>query len=543
MRRKIDIQENWIDKAIKYVSPVKAAERLKARMTMALAGGYTGASKSRRSLSEWNAGRNDADTDLLPNLAILRERSRDLVRNNPLAAGAINTVCTNVIGTGLRLQIRVDREFLNLNDDEADQWAADTEREFALWADSKDCDIGRNLSFYDLQELVFRSTLENGDCFILMPFISRMNSPYSLRLQVIEADRVVNKDRMADSDTLAGGIKKDAFGAPIEYHILEGHPGSIYSLKKWIWKVIPAFGIKTGRRNVLHLYRALRPGQTRGVPYLAPVIESLKQLGTYTDAEIMAAVVSGMLTVFIKTPDGEANLEPSQPASQGDLGTSENDYKLGNGAIIGLAEGEDISTVNPGRPNAAFDPFVQAILRQIGVALELPFEILIKHFTASYSAARAALLEAWKFFNARRQWLTNNFCQLVYEEWLTEAVALGRVKAPGFLNGDPAIRKAYASTVWIGPSQGQIDPLKEIEAATKRIEIGVSSIAREAAALTGIDWEDEFDQQVKEYRMRKAAGLIQEMPAQTMPTGTDQVGGSPANSGGSGGAGGSGGNQ
>jgi len=536
MRKKIEIQENWIDKAIKYVAPTRAAERLKARMTMALAGGYTGASRSKRSLSEWNAGRNDADTDLLPNLAILRERSRDLVRNNPLAAGAINTVCTNVIGTGLRLQVRVDREFLNLSDDEADQWAANTEREFALWAESKDCDIGRNLSFYDLQELVFRSTLENGDCFILMPFISRLNSPYSLRLQVIEADRVVNKDRMADSDTLAGGIKKDAFGAPIEYHILEGHPGSIYSLKKWIWMVVPAFGAKTGRRNVLHLYRALRPGQTRGVPYLAPVIESLKQLGTYTDAEIMAAVVSGMLTVFIKTPDGEANLEPSQPASPAEFGTSENDYKLGNGAIIGLAQGEDISTVSPGRPNAAFDPFVQAVLRQIGVALELPFEILIKHFTASYSAARAALLEAWKFFSARRQWLTNNFCQLVYEEWLTEAVALGRVKAPGFLNGDPAIRKAYVGTVWIGPSQGQIDPLKEIEAATKRIEIGVSSIAREAAALTGIDWEDELDQQIKEYRMRKDAGLIQEVPVQTEPSGTDKVGGSPASSGGSNGA-------
>ena len=207
---------------------------------------------------------------------------------------------------------------------------------------------------------------------------------------------------------------------------------------------------ETGFRQVIHLYRVLRPGQTRGVPYLAPVIESLKQLGNYTDAEIMAAVVSSCFTVFVKTPQGDSELLPMAGNLDGSV-MNDNAYKLGNGAIIGLAEGEDIHTVNPGRPNAQFDPFVQSILRQIGVALELPFEVLIKHFTASYSAARAALLEAWRFFMARREWLAQNFCQVVYETWVYEAVCLGRIQAPGFINGDPAIRAAYTGAHWIGP--------------------------------------------------------------------------------------------
>ncbi len=216
------------------------------------------------------------------------------------------------------------------------------------------------------------------------------------------------------------------------------------------------------------------------------MIEALKQLGNYTEAEIMAAVVSSCFTVFIKSPQGDSSL---LPMAGNQSHSSDTAYKLGNGAIIDLAEGEDISTVNPGRPNAQFDPFVQSILRQIGVALELPFEVLIKHFTASYSAARAALLEAWRFFMARREWLAQHFCQVVYEAWFYEAVSLGRIEAPGFIFGDPAIRAAYCGAHWIGPAPGQIDPLKEIQAARERIDAGISTLSRETAALTGEEWE------------------------------------------------------
>ncbi|MDX1901880.1 MAG: phage portal protein [Gammaproteobacteria bacterium] len=524
VKRPVKVQENWIDKAYRYVAPIKAAERYKARMTLALAGSYNGASRTRRSLADYLPTGGDADTDLMFDLPLLRKRSRDLARNNPLSLGAINTVCTNVVGTGLKLQARIDRDFLGMSDEEADQWESNVEREFRLWAESADCDAGRTLNFAGIQELVFRSTLENGDCFVLMPFITRGNNPYSLCLQIIEADRVCNQNKMADSDTLVGGVRKDQYGAPIEYHILKGHPGNIYSVKNLEWLVVPAFGGLTGRRNVIHLYKMLRPGQTRGVPYLAPVIESLKQLGNYTDAEVMAAVISSYFTVFIKSPQGDTDLAPMQPISEVGGSQGDSDYKLASGAIVGLAEGEDISTANPGRPNAQFDPFVQAVLRQIGVALELPFEILIKHFTASYSAARAALLEAWRFFTAKREWLAQNFCQVAYEAWLTEAIATGRINAPGFIGGDPAIRNAYTGTEWTGPAPGQIDPLKEIQAAKERVDLGVSTLSRETAALTGEDWQKTHQQSVKEHKMREEAGLLlQNNPNNSFPSSADKT--------------------
>jgi lambda family phage portal protein len=498
----ITIKENWLDKLLRYMAPVQAAERLRARRAMA--GSYAGASRDSRALGNWQVSHRDADSDLLVDLPLLRQRSRDLVRNQPLATGALQTVCTHVVGTGLRLQVRMDRGYLGLSDAAADAWAAHTEEEFALWADSLDCAVERNQTFYDVQELAFRSVLENGDCFVLMPSVRRLGSPYDLRLQLIEADRVVNCDYLPDTDTLSGGVQKDRYGAALAYHILEKHPGSFLSQNR-TWEIIPAFGTETGRRNVLHLYRCLRPGQSRGMPYLAPVMACFKQLGTYTEAEVMAAVVSSMLTVFVKTPEGDGGLALPKSRAGGQEG-----YHLGSGKVVDLAEGEEISTVSPGRPNAAFDPFIQAVLRQIGVALELPFEVLVKHFTASYSAARAALLEAGHFFNARRSWLATHFCQAVYEEWLTHAIECGRIHAPGFLQGDARVRAAYTGSVWIGPAAGQIDPLKEIEAASRRVEMGVSSLAREAAALNGTDWETEFHQQIKEKRLRQAAGFIED---------------------------------
>jgi len=504
-RDRVEVKHNIIDRAVSFFSPVRGARRMKSRMVMAMAEAYYGASKRRRALSEWVVPIGDADTDITEALPTLRERSRDLIRNNPLASGAVNTKVTSIVGTGLKLKSRIDRNILGLDEEAADAWESRTEAEWNLFADSTACDIEAVLNFAEIQELSFRSTLENGDIFILTPAKPDKTRPYSLQLQTIEADRVCNANNASNSQVLSGGIlRKEYGGAPVEYHILEGHPGNIWS-KKNTWKKIKAFGPKTGRKNVIHLFHKKRVGQTRGVPDLAPVIESLKQLGRYGEAELNAAVISSFFTVFVKTESqGMGLMQPSA-----DIGgkTSDKDFKMGSGAILDLNPDESVDFANPQRPNQSFDQFVLSISRQIGVALELPFEILVKHFTASYSAARAALLEAWRFYMGRRKWLADTLCRPVYELWLTEAVALGRIVAPGFLSGDPLIRAAYLGSEWTGPSKGQIDEKKEIEAAEKRVEMTISTLAEETAALTGGDWEQKFPQRAKEAAMIREAGL------------------------------------
>ena len=494
-----------IDKLVAYFDPVSGLKRTEARARMALYGGYTGASNARRQSSQWKIMDGSADSVTLPDLEMLRSRSRDLLRNAPLATGAVNTVVTNVIGTGLRLQSRIDREVLKpylKNDKEADRFERDAERIFRLWANSNDCDISRTQNFRELQNLILRSCLESGDVFIVRRYSKYKGKLIGLALQVIEADRVANPDFKPDSKKIAGGVEVDKNGVPIAYHILEHHPHD-YKEKNKTTRV-KAFA-DDGTRQVFHIFSKTRPGLTRGVPYLAPVIESLKQIDKYTEAEIMSAVISSMFTIFVKSEE-EEGLGVMNPA---DNNIRDSDYKIAPGAILDLQPNESIEIADPKRPNQAFDPFVQAILRQVGVALEIPFEILVKHFTASYSAAQAALVEAWKFFSSRRAWMASSLCQPIYELVISEAVAMGLLKAPNFFS-DPIIRAGYLGTEWIGPPRGQIDQLKEIRAAETRVNLGITTLAEETAQITGGDWELKHPQSAKEYRMRKEAGLAGE---------------------------------
>ncbi|MBT4177747.1 MAG: phage portal protein [Candidatus Marinimicrobia bacterium] len=499
--------KNLIDKIVNVFAPVHGIRRARARMTLAFLNSYDGASKTRRALKQWATMGNDADSDILGDLETLRERSRDLGRNNPLAVGALKTKLTHVVGTGMRLQARIDRDILGYTDEAADAWEATTQREWRLFWDSKDVDLARTLTGTGLLRMAYSQEKANGDVFILLPRVKRPGVPYDLCLQIIEADRVCNKDNETDTAKLSGGIEKDQYGAPENYHILKRHPGSIAAPGE-DWEIIKAFGEKTGLRNILHLYNPTRPGQSRGVPDLAPVIELFKQLGRYSDAEVMAAVISSYFTIFIESDTPVGGFDYSNIGGETNAAAADKDYKMGPGMIVEMEGGDKVHDANPGRPNANFDPFVLAIMRQIGAALEIPFEILIKHFTKSYSAARASLLEFFRYVTTERKFLTDNFLKPVYEIWMYEAVATGRISAPGFFN-DPALKAAYLNADFIGTTKGQIDELKEVKAAKARIDAKLSTLEQETTELTGQDWEKNHTQQVKERKKQIKDGLIE----------------------------------
>jgi lambda family phage portal protein len=477
--------------------------------------GRHGASYAKKSLLGWITSGRSADEDIVDNIETLRNRSRDLYMGAPLATGALKTLRTNIVGSGLALNPQIDAEFLGLTEEQARAWEKVTAREWKLWAETVECDAERRQNFYQLQSLVLLSALMSGDVFVTMPVVRRSGSVYDLRIGLIEADRVCNpQGEIANGRNVLGGVEIGQYGETVAYWVAKYNPGSFPRLvgisEKQEWTRVHAFGKATGRRNVLHIMADVeRPAQRRGVPLLAPVIESLKQLSRYSEAELMAAVVAGMFTVFIKSNSPNTPLgQMFDPSMQVDK--DPNSYELGNGAIVGLEEGEEVQIANPGRPNTAFDGFVVAISRQIGAALEVPYELLVKNFTASYSASRAALLEAWKMFRMRREWLISGFCQPIYEEWLTEAVLKGRIKAEGFLD-DPAKRAAWCGAEWYGDAQGQLDPLKEANAAKVRVEEGFSTREREAAELTGMEWETINAIRKREEEQRREAGLAMQI--------------------------------
>jgi lambda family phage portal protein len=456
----------------------------------ARSGTYFGGSSTRRGVTGWKPPQGDADADTLTDRQGIINRSRDLIRNAPIATGAINTNTLHVVGSGLTMQSRLNRHVLQISEKDAQQKQNIIESEWRLWSNSLDCSYNRKGNFNDNVNLVLRGALESGDIFALLPFEMRNTGPYGLKIQLVESDRVCNKDGLKNTKNLAGGVHLNDKGQPVAYDIRTTNPGTEKGFERK-WKMVQAFS-QTGRRRVLHIYEQLRPDQTRGMPYLAPIIEIVKQLSKYTNAEIAAAVVNSYFTVFLKSPDGDTELSPYAMTEETNASTDDQDYKLGMGAFITLSENESVEFADPKRPNNNFDGFMQSMLRQIGAALSIPYELLNYQFSSSYSASRSAMLLAWKMFKTRRTWLENHFCNLVYAAWFEEAVLRGRVDAPGFME-DFAIRAAYLENKWVGPAPGQIDPTKETTAALDRIGGRLSTIAEESAVIGG-----DFDRNIEQ---------------------------------------------
>lgn len=495
------MKRNLLDRAIGVVSPRRLAARMKARlqvqrMDIAASGlsGYEAAKRQRASVRNFNPRARTADEDVLPALDVLRAQSREMMMNAPIARGAVQTVVTNVVGPGLRLSSQPDRTGLlasgEASEEQIGAFADAAQREWRLFNRKEFADTDMCLTFREMQELAYRSRKVSGDCFAAV-VRGADGSPFDFALQLIEADRVSNPNRRPDSETQAGGIEYDAFGKPVAVHVAELPRTGTGPTN---WRRLP-MRAPDGSPRVLHLMHRERIGQSRGVPYLAPVIGPIKDLSRASEAELTATVLNSMIAILGESADGASPLKAEAEAAGAGAGGAtpglrRTDVDLEPGMIIeGFMAGESLKSFSPERPNANFDPFFQAMLRQIGMALEIPFEVLIKHFTASYSAARAALLQAWSYFRAERERLAREFCQPVYELVLHNAVLRGRLVAPGFLT-DMSARNCWVGSRWTGPGMGQIQPQAEIKAAREAVEARLASRTRMAAEIFGDDWED-----------------------------------------------------
>ncbi len=468
---------------------------------------HRAASLTSRELSSWQPNLGSADSDLLYELPTLVARSRDLTRNHGVAAGAIQTLTDNIVGTGLRLAATPDYKALGKTKEWADDWAREVETEWRSWAETTDCDAANALNFAGLTSLVFRSSIVNGETLALPLWLKNRGTRFATAIQLIESDRLSNPQGKQDSKKLRAGIEIDIHGAAVAYHIRKTHPGDDYfefHEGNEDWERIPAL-TKFGRKRLLHIHDKERTGQHRGKPLLTSVMPMFKMLDHYERSELQAAVVNAMIAAFIETPlDGEAIGEMFGGSTKDYLAArNEWDVQLQGGSIIPVFPGDKVAPFTPSRPNSGYGQFVENILRHIGTGLNLPFELLMKDFSkTNYSSARASLLEAWRGFNSRRQWLAAYWARPVYELWLEEAINKGIVDAPNFYE----LKHAWTKCKWIGPGRGWVDPVKEAKAAHLRMQVGLSTLEDECASQ-GLDWEEVLEQLAREKAKIKELGL------------------------------------
>ncbi len=520
---------NFLDRAIAAVSPIQGMKRAAARTALEFVNsgyGNYGANVTKKTMLGWFYHGGSPKEDIEDNIDILRQRSRDAYMGIPTASAALKTFCTNVVAGGLIPSPQIDAEVLGLKREQAEELQGKIMREFALWADTPECDADGVGNFYKLQQLAYMGFLMNGDSFALLPFRERPGSPYATKVQIIEADRICSPDGydrlMPDIVrdhyvyNIVQGVETDEDGMVVAYWICNQHPHSSLAPQSGTleWTRVEAHGA-AGRHNVLHVMTRERAGQRRGVPVLAPVLETLKQLGRYTKAEIDAAVISAFFAVLIK-PESVQNgsligeyIPQEIQVDSADPGSIE----MGTASVLSLNPGDDVTLAEPKHPNTAYNAFFDAMIKEIGSGMEIPPEVMEKQFTQNFSAARGALNEFWRVCDVKRDDFVDSFCQPIYEQFLAEAVARGRIHAPGFFS-DPAIHKAYCGCAWPGPARTSLNPVDEVNAAIQRIDAGLSTAQRETAEMTGGDYMRNMEQRMMEAeKMRKLREILNPTPS------------------------------
>lgn len=516
----------------KTMKPVTAGMNEEIRKVMASGYSEAGASTKKRSLKGMTGKSSSPNEDINWNGGILRQRGRLMFMSSSIARSAIETQKTKVVGTGLNLHSTIDRDLLKLTPEAAKAWQRKTEREWRVWADNREnCDaIGMN-TFAGMQKLAIVNMLPNGDIFGVFQreFKTTPMNPYSLRIHMIEADRIStpNEVKLVPYGTRTDGIAKngnriydgvevDQHGRIVAIYICSVYPNQVRRETDRVeWQRVQLRSPRTGLLNFVQIMEAERPDQYRGVSYLAPVIEPILNITRYTQSEVIAAMVQSWFTAWIKTETNPGAF-PLAEASYGDddnpdippdrnISDNSNEYEMGPGNVLHLNTNEDVKFGTPSIPVPGFDTFVKVLCKEIGAALNIPYDVLLKEFNASYSASRAALMEAWEAFRMRRAMLVEQFCQPVYETWLAEAVALGRISAPGFFT-DPVIRAAWCKAEWLGPVQGQLDPTKEVKADILAVQHGFKTHEQVTREMGGGDWHENVERLKAENAALKAAG-------------------------------------
>lgn len=509
--------------------------------------GNYGASNRKIALEEWRAISGSADQDIIYNLPLLRQRSRDLYMGSTIAGGAILTLRTNTVGSGLIPMPQIDGEVLGMDSEATAKTNKFLSEEFDLFADTVECDWNRRSTFYQLEDLVALNSFISGDILGLLPMKQRRGAVYDTKIRLIEADRVANPlttDQITTERTIEGalrvygGVELTIDGEVDAYWISKIHPGSIgypssvgYSPDNF--NKVPAFGADTGRPVAMLVGEMERPEQRRGVPLFAKCLTELKQMQRYIESTTVQNVIKSYFTSFITSsmPSDHMFDNILDDDIREDLVYRDRyNVKLGPGMVNWMRPGDSIGFPIGAGPEKEFEPYVVAMCKFIGSCLGIPYEVLLKQFNSSYAASRASLLEFWKRIRVLRQLIIDQFCQPVYVTWLMEAVAKGIIKAPRFFE-DARIQRAWTKCAWSGSSPGSIDPLKEILASERKIKLGVSTQERECLEINGSDWRANTIQQGLEAKFAEANGLpysrlqdVKEIPIVAGETGVETSG-------------------
>ena len=495
-----------------------------------IGGGLEGAERTSRETLKWDSPIISPDRQINPVKEDADARGRDMVQNNGYVMGAVQTHKDGIVGAQYRLNCQPDYELLGATEDWAEQFQLFVESYFNLFAEDPECwfDAARNKTFTDIIRLVVGGFCFTGEALSTAEWMDREpERPFKTAIQLVSPSRLCNPDMQPDSKTLRRGIERNVYGRAIKYWFKKTHPGDLFMDPSANLGWVPVDARKPwGRRQVIHIIEPLQADQTRGIADMVSVLKQMRMTKKFSEITLQNAVVNATYAAAVESELPKdlvfGSMGMGQTGFEEMLGgylSSLQEYigAAGNIAIDGvkmphLFPGTKLSLKPMGTPGGVGTDFEASLLRHIAAPLGMSYEEFSRDFTkTNYSSARASMGQTWKFLQARKKSVADKYATMVYHLWFEEQMNLGRVPLPpGFTPetyySDPGKRAALLACDWIGASRGQIDELKETEAAVLRIERGLSTLELENGRL-GQDWRKTMRQRARETKLSKKLGL------------------------------------
>jgi lambda family phage portal protein len=450
--------------------------------------------KFKRSYSGANTGRlfadfltssTSADAEIKDNLRLLRDRGRELARNDPFISRYLNLMVSNVIGkAGIRVSSKAR------NDDQSLDIGANLliERAWKEWSQLGNCTVNERLTFLDCQKIFIETLCRDGE--VLVRKVKDSSSPFGFRISFIESDHLdenKNETSLKNGNSIKMGVELNSVGKPVAYHLFKKHPyDNTYPKPEQQYIRVPA-------DEIIHAYIPNRAEQTRGVSFIAPIMANMKLLNGYYEAEIVAARVGASKMGFITSQDGDSYV--------GD-GEMEDTFSPTMNAQAGVFEqlpaGTSFETFDPSHPTTAFEAFTTSVLRSIASGLNISYHALSNDLTSvNYSSIRQGALEDRSSYMMYQQFVIDHFINPIFKSWLEMAISTGYINLP-----IGKYDKFARSINYIPRSFAWIDPLKEMQSNILGLQNGTISYSDISSAY-GRDVEELFEQHQKEIELAK----------------------------------------
>jgi lambda family phage portal protein len=486
------------------MSKGKKKKKQQTPITPARKRSYAGAQSSRL-LNDWNAYSTSADSELFGNLRTLRNRSRALARDNDYISGLLTTMANNIVGCGMTFQAQTQMQRGNKPNGALNQ---SIEAAWLRWSRAESCHAGGRLHWPDIEQLAARTIIQDGEVFlrkIRQPF-GRDNIPYAL--EVIEADQIADDYSVSitpEGNTIKMGVELNQWNRPVAYWMYEYHPGDHH----FVLKPKSTRPVRVLASEIVHLYRALRPNQTRGIPWIFSSMVRMQHVNKFEEAEVVATRAQSNIVGFIQRADDDTTI-PNPEDSDDRVDGFE------PGAIDYLNPGETFQGFAPTRPGDSFDPFMRAMLRALAAGQGISYASVSKDYSqTSFSSIRAEVLEERKQYKVLQNWLIRSMHTLIYEEWLEIAALSGAVKIDNFEFG---ITNALKHR-WIPPGWDWVNPQQDTESNIDALRAGLTT-ATKIVSQKGEDYEELLQQRKQEIELADSMGLVFDLTGKGPPVET-----------------------